>query len=220
MHLNFFFISLFLFIKGFSSVCYFIPPKEWSCVDPKLLSQYVNIGFVGKGKGIFNPSINLAHEKTDASLFEYIKAIKDSHKNEKNVTVRELGKIKNQIDGETFLLEISKKLPVGEIILLQTITKINDDIFILTSCVKKEELLKYKEDFITSFNSLKLTKSLLLEVTDKKQMKILEDKICSLKKKEISIQDFEKHLEQNYDELGKYWKILLLKEVYESNLPE
>jgi hypothetical protein len=208
------FILLFTFFQCHASICYFIPPQNWHCADPAKLSKEVLVGFIGKGDHAFNPSINLAQEKTEASLDEYIKAIKCSHKNEKNFQIREMGSFKNQIDGDSALIEITKNSPFGEIKLLQAITKKDDYVFILTGAVLKEELLKFKEAFFKSFKSLKIVDNLLKETPS--QSINLENKLSDLKQKKISIKEFEKHIEENYAYLGDYWKILILRQAYAS----
>ena len=208
-------ISLIFSFKCFSYTCYFIPPEKWNCCDPKKLSKHVYIGYVGKGKHLFNPSINLATEITEASLDEYIKAIKNAHKNVKNCEVRVIGKITNQIDGDTKLIEISKKISHGDIKILQCITKKDDDIFILTGAVLKSEFSKFKNDFLNSFKTLKLTEDLLLEPKEEKISLNLRNLFDDLKEKNITIKEFERHIEKNYNELGSYWKTLVLKKAYE-----
>lgn len=203
------------FFNCFSSICYFVPPNEWKCSDPQKMSKYVSIGFVGKSKSSFKPSINLASEKTDASLKEYIKAIKNSYKNEKKVTFREIGNLITSLNEKTILVEIDKKSPAGDVCMLQSVTKKNDEIFVLTGAVLKEEFLNLKEEFFRSFKSIKITENLLDEIADPSLKKQLDQKYNDLKEKKISIKDFEKHIEENYESLGSYWKILVLKQAYE-----
>jgi hypothetical protein len=203
-------------VHCFSNICYFVPPNNWQSSDPKKLSKYVSIGFVGKSKSPFKPSINLASEKTDATLKEYIKAIKNSYKNDKNATVREIGKLHTEIDEDTVLLEISKKSSFGDICLLQSVTKKNDDIFVLTGAVLKEELLKYKDDFFKAFKSIKITDNLIGELKENSQIETLKQQFKDLKEKKLSIKNLEKHIEENYSDLGSYWKILVLKQAYET----
>jgi hypothetical protein len=209
-------ILLFFTFKCFSEICYFVPPENWKSADPSKLSKYVSIGFVGKSRTSFKPSINLATEKTDASLKQYVKAIKDSYKNDKKAVFAQIGKIKNQIDGETILIEINKQSSFGEICLLQCITKKNDDMFVMTGAVLKEELLKFKDDFFKSFKSLKTTDDLILELKENSQVTTLKQKLNELKEKKISSEDFEKLIDENYNNLGSYWKILVLKLAYEN----
>ena len=210
-----FFLTVFS-INCFSNTYYFVPPPKWECSDPTKLSKYVAIAFVGKSKASFHPSINLASEKTEATLKEYIKAIKASYQNDRNVTLVSIGQLQNQLGGETELLEIIQPSPLGDICLLQCVTKLNEDIFVMTGAVLKEEILKFKKDFLNSFTSLKSTDNLFLEPKDKAQIDILNQKFEDLKKNKISMRDFEKHLENNYDDLGSYWKILVLKHANES----
>ena len=209
-------IPLFFSFKCFSEICYFVPPENWKSADPAKLSKYVSIGFIGKSKTSFKPSINLATEKTDASLKQYVKAIKESYKNDKKVTFTQIGKIENQINGETILIEIDKRSSLGEICLLQCITKKNDDMFVMTGAVLKEELLKFKDEFFKSFKSLKTTDDLILELKENSQIATLKQKINELKEKKISTGDFEKLIEEKYNNLGSYWKILVLKQAYEN----
>lgn len=206
---------IFCLIDCYSSVCFFVPPDGWQCADPKKLSKYVSVGFVGKSKSAFKPSINLAEEKTEASLKEYIKAIKNYYKNEKEVTFREIGHLITKMNEEAAVLEITKKSAAGDICILQSVTKKNDDMFVLTGAVLKKELLKYKDDFFNSFKSIKTSENLLFEVEDLSQRKILEQKYIDLKENKLSHKDFEKHVEENYNNLGSYWKILVLKQAYE-----
>jgi hypothetical protein len=211
-----FFFCFLLSFQSYASICYFIPPQNWCCADPAKLSKEVAVGFVGKGGSSFNPSINLASEKTEASLDEYILAIKNSYRNDKHSQVRELGKIKNEIEGESALIEITKESSFGEIKLLQSITKKEGAVYILTGAVLKEELLKFKEELFKAFKSLKLTDNLFQEPSLPYQATTLKDKFTDLKQKKISIKEFEKHLEENYTSLGNYWKILVLKQAYAS----
>lgn len=199
----------------FSSICYFAPPNDWKCSDPKKMSKYVSVGFIGKSKSSFKPSINLASEKTDASLKQYINAIKNSYKNEKEVTFREIGNLTSKLNEKTILVEIDKKSPAGDICILQSVTKKNDEIFVLTGAVLKEELLTLKEEFFRAFKSIKISENLLDEVEDPSLRRILEQKYCDLIEKKLSVKDFEKHIEENYESLGSYWKILVLKQAYE-----
>lgn len=204
------------FCYSYATVCYFIPPEKWTCIPPSKLSKYVNIAFVGKSKSSFHPSINLAEEQTEATLEEYIKAIKRLYINEKNTSIREIGSIKNRISSDNILLEISKNSPFGEIKQLQYITKKDGYVYILTASVLKKELLPFKDEFFKMFQSLKLTDNLAMEASEIGLAADLEKGLRDVKQKKISIQNFEKLIEKNYKPLGNHWKMLILKQAYES----
>jgi hypothetical protein len=206
-----FFISI-ISLKCYS-VCYFIPPKNFEVADPKALSQEVLIGFIKKGSS-FNPSLNLAEEKTKASLSEYVKAIKNIYKNDKNSFFRELGALETKA-GTAALVEISSRSTCGEIRLMQAVLISDGIAYVLTSCCSKEDFMKYLPDFMNSFKSLSLTNDLLSEIKEKEEKELLE-KILSDFKVKKNFLDLEKHVSNNYLELGSYWKILFLKEAYKS----
>ncbi len=194
------------------ALCYFIPPKNFEAADPKALSKEVLIGFIGKGIS-FRPSINLASEKTSASLKEYILAIKENCREEKKCFLREIGTIETKA-GKAFLLEISKS-SFMDIRLLQSVLIKEGEAYVLTACSSKEEFMKYQKEFIDSIKSLTITQNLLDEIKNKDERIALEKSLEELKKNK-NISSFQKEIFPRFDYLGAYWKILLLKQAYES----
>ncbi len=103
-----------------ASICYFQPPSDWECVCPKNLSEHVQVGFLGKSKTDFRPSINLSIEEVDLSLMAYVKLIREIHQTEMNLLWRDLGEFTSQA-GKGRLGEISSQSTFGEIKMLQGI---------------------------------------------------------------------------------------------------
>lgn len=207
-----FFFFLLSFSYAVSSVCYFIPPKNFEAADPRSLSKEVLIGFVGKSCSL-KPSVNLASENTTASLREYINAIKESYKDDKKCFLRELGTIDTK-SGKAFLIEISQTTSFADIRLMQAVLLKDNTAYVLTSCSSKEDFTKYQKEFLRCFNSLTVTSDLLDEIENKDEKLILEKGLLELKKNK-NLSAFEKLL-SHHDNLGAYWKILLLKKAYES----
>lgn len=215
MPIDFFKKTLFFTIisSKLFSVCYFIPPANFEAADPKNLSFEVQIGFVKKGSS-FNPSINLAEEKTGASLKEYVKAIKNNYKNDKNSFLRELGTIETKA-GRAALIEISSFSGGGQIRLMQAVLVSEGMAYVLTSCCSKEDFTTYLPDFMRAFKSLSLTDDLLSEIKENEKKKLLEKALSDYKVKK-KLNGLEKIVSDNCSELGSYWKILFLKEAYKS----
>ena len=203
----FLFFSSFIFCDAF-----FIPPKDWEIADPKKLSKHVDVGFIGKQKNSFRPSINLASEKTLSTLKEYVKAIKTLNQKDKNSSLRELGEINTQ-SGKAALLEITKKNSFGDLRLLQQVFIHKKRAYILTAAAKKEDFNGYQKEIISSLQSFKITSDLLSEIKDTQKKALLEQKIEEYKSlKNIKIlQDF---VLDNFNDLGPYWKILVLKKAF------
>lgn len=202
---------IFLFFTSLFSEVYFIPPKNWKCVDPKSLNKEVCIGFIKKGKGSFNPSINLAYEKSSLTLDEYIQLIKEDNKDDLNSDLRVLGRSKTSSGIDAQILEITKRTPMGTIMILQFICKLEEKIFVITSALAKDEISLYKDEILKSFKSLRSCSDLFSEIKDTQKKEILEKKIQNKEK------DLEKFLEQEFEELGFYWKTLVLQKYLTEN---
>ena len=205
-------LILFFFASKVFATCYFIPPSNWDYIDPNILSKHVVAGFVKSGSATFRPSINLAHEKTTATTFEYIKAIEKLHENDKKSIFRNLGKITTHA-GDATLLQITKNTSFGEICLLQTVLLQNANAYIITGAVLKNEFSKYKNEFMQVFKSLKITSDLLSEIKDPEKKTSLLQKYKNIKE---NPKEFEKYIIENFNDLGNYWKILITKQAYET----
>ena len=87
----FFFLSLFcfpLFSEEGSLYPLFSPPKNWQVAKPGSLAPKVKIGFFGKTKHAFPPSINLTEEPTQVDMPTYLKAVQKLYERDKDIRWR------------------------------------------------------------------------------------------------------------------------------------
>ena len=197
-------------------VCYFRPPRDWELVHPKQYTEHVQIGFVGKTSGQFRPSINLAIEKVDVSLKEYVKAVKKIHMAEPGAKWRDLGRFPMEA-GEGRLTEITNTSPFGEIRMLQALFVKDDTAYILTAAAPKEEMLKLTGDLLKSLGSLSLTPDLLDSVDNQKKedLKAIFSSLGSISSPEGQAkqwEDLQKKVIGGYPEMGSHWHYLVLRE--------
>lgn len=228
------FLTLFLGVLspkfGFCQTkpfCYFIPPAEWRSADPKMLSPHVQVGFFGKGKTAFHPSLNLATEEVDnATMKEYLKAVKEIHESDRNTSWRDLGKFQTHA-GTAELTEITTKNQWGEIKMLQIILIANKVAYIVTGAMLKEEFAVFRGPIIKAFRSLTITSDLFDSVSDQDKRKALKDAYVkttalqskneeTLKERKDAFDDFQKLVLNDYNEMGMHWQILLLKEAFDA----
>lgn len=232
-------IKSFLFLLTFlGNVCFagnsfsfFIPPKEWLVADPKMLSPRVKIGFLTKGKKEFCPSLNLATEKVDLSLEEYLKVIKTLHTQNKNNQWRDLGNFSTR-SGMGHLIEIGTKTPFGQARLLQLIFIKDKTAYVMTASALKEEFAIYYQEFQKAFQSLTITED-LFECREKESLKkAYEGLMAAWQKRPSPLQSFtvdedfherhflpfQKKVMEECCEMGGYWQILMLQYVQEKLL--
>src|SRR3990167_268663 len=148
--------------KPFSSqyIPIFKPPSEWEPALPKDHSPFLQIAFLGKGSTDLRPSVNLSVEEVDVSEKEYLKAVKAIHQAEPDTTWRDLGKFSTQA-GTGRLTEIAKKLPIGEMKMLQLILLKESKAYIITAAASKADYMKEQPRFFQIFRSFSLSESLL-----------------------------------------------------------
>lgn len=213
-------IGLFFISQGFASYHFFTPPDQFECINPKHLKKHVEIGFVGKSKKSFKPSINLAKESVSCSIQEYVKAVKEIHAPDPNIRLRTIGKCETKA-GTGRLLEMTMNSFFGKIRLLQCILIKDGQAFILTGAVKKEEFAKYYPVFLKAFSSFTQTDDLFscLNQDQKSRMnnyiqEIKKTKTALSKHYQKKLQDF---LLNDCKNLGKYWQILAFKKITEES---
>lgn len=216
-------------------VCVFTPPKGWMVADPKSLSPRVKISFLTEGKKEYCPSLNLASEKADLSLEDYLKAVKRIHQKDKNHRWRDLGKI-DTAAGEARLTEIESKTPFGPARLLQMI-HIHDKVaYVLTASALKSEFAAHSKEFQKAFHSFTIKEN-LFEMLEKKEQQeslktALQELLTAWQKSPSSIKShkvdededfqrahflpFQKKVVEEYSEMGSYWQILMLQFAYET----
>lgn len=211
-------MRLFLVLLAFISIaharqCYFFPPSGWEIAQLKTPSPHVKIGFIGKGSTDFRPSINLAFEEVDVSLKDYIKAVKELQLADPTTKWRDLGKFPTQA-GTGRLTEMSNTSPWGEIKIYQAIVVENNQAYILTAAVLKEDFPKFQAELMKSFRSLALTDDIWTPIPDANQRGQFQSFFTSLgsyEDKEEEWENLQKQVE-SISQLGPYWQFLALQE--------
>lgn len=202
------YLALILF---FTNLCYgayptFIPPQGWEIVSPKVPT--VKIVFLAKGPKSFRPSINLAiEEDVDISLTEYVKAVKEIHREDRMTNCRDLGPF---LKGE--LLELTQKSTLGEIKKLQYLVVQDNKAYILTAATLKEDFLSLQKEILQSFRSLQISKSLFTQIHDVEKQKELAQFFDNISN-EGDWKIFQSKVAEHKN-LGPYWAFLLLQEGY------
>jgi hypothetical protein len=148
-----------------NSFCYFVPPKGWHAAEAEQLSSHVKVGFIGKGRSSFCPSLNLALEEVALSAEKYVEAVKKLHQADKKNVWRDLGKIQTR-SGEAHLTAIDTKTEFGPVRLMQMILVKNGMAYVLTGAALKEEFSLLYKEFQGAFQSLTITNS---EVTNENE---------------------------------------------------
>lgn len=212
--------SLFLL----ASICYFTPPAGWAAAQPKNLSPHVKIGFVSPKISVFRPSINLALEKVDLSLKDYLQAVKKIHLSQPHTQWRDLGAFKLAA-GEGRLTEISSRSAYGDIKMLQAIYLSEQTAYILTAATLKKDYAAEQKDLLRSLQSMRLAPDLYAALSQENQKAQFQEFFHSLSgcpleersdawknQKWISLQTL---VQQHGSELGSYWQFLALQEGHE-----
>jgi hypothetical protein len=203
---------LYLFCSLFASICYFQPPAEWELVHPKQHTGHVQVGFVGKTSTQFRPSINLATEKVDVSLKEYVKSVRQLHLEENGTSWRDLGKFSMKA-GFGRLTEITNSCAWGEVKMLQALFVKEGTAYILTAAALKEDMIRYQRDFLRTLQSLQITEDLLGE---KEELKAFFAGLGSapVEEKKDQWADLQKLVIEKHPEMGSHWHFLVLKDGY------
>jgi hypothetical protein len=214
--------------------CFFLPPKDWEIADPSTLSPHVKIAFLKRSPKGFYPSINLAIEETQASLHDYLKAVRTLHEDH-HKHWRALGKVRTPA-GLAQLTEIDSKTDLGPVRILQLILLKEGYAYILTAAALKEEISDYYKDFQSAFRSLTLTSDLIhhipqldrREMLREKQQTLLQSAQESLSQQASLIEEspfqeqvwlpFQQFVTEQFKDMGAFWQILLLKNTQEKLL--
>jgi hypothetical protein len=190
----------------------------------------VKIAFVKKGLKGFCPSLNLAVEEVNVSLTEYLKAIKAIHEQDRNNHWRSLGKVRTSA-GLAQLTEIDTASECGAIRILQLILIHEGKSYVITAAALKEEFSTYYQEFQQAFRSLTLTSDLLSTVPQLERRELLQKMQRTLWNawaetpdgtsfEEESFQahhwqPFQKTIIENYEDMGAFWQVLMLKSTQE-----
>jgi hypothetical protein len=207
-----------------ASICYFHPPSEWECVAPKNISEHIQVGFLGKGKTDFRPSLNLAIEEVDLSLKAYVKVVRDIHEIEMNVPWRDLGEF-NFRGGKGRLGEITSQSPFGEVKMLQGILVKDGFAYILTGAALRDDFAENRGVFLKALRSLTLISDLFspnFNMENRENLKPRFDQYLSLESEEKRQQEWsslQKIVAEQHTSLGTHWHYLVLKEGYQNIFP-
>jgi len=200
---------------------FFIPPDNWKLADPKKLSPMVEVCFLGKGKTSFYPSVNIATEEIDISAKEYMSIVVKMHKNDPNIEFRALGKIKTKA-ATADLFELTTKTNFGLVKMLQMVVIKDKKVFVLTGSMHIDEFKTLSKSILRTFQSFQIVDNLTDCVSDQAKKQNLVKAIENLKESK-SIKDknwkrFEKMVLKDFKELGEFWQLQVMKDVYNKNI--
>lgn len=132
----------------------FTPPKGWMLADEKSLPRNVKIMVVGKGAYNYPPSINLAVEKYEGSLQDYLRFI-DTFNKKRGAEWKNLGKIQTEA-GEASLSQVDARNVWGVERQMHVILMREGIVYILTVAALKDEFSSFYKDFFASMRSMKI----------------------------------------------------------------
>jgi len=217
--------TLSVFSTETESFCLFTPPQGWELSDPRNPALQVQIAFLkNTGKG-FCPSINLAVEKTNVSMTEYLKAVKAIHEQDRNQRFRLLGKVRTKA-GLGQLIEIDAPSEWGPVRILQLLFVKEGHAYILTAAALKEEFANYYKEIQEAFRSLTLTPDLLSTIPQLERRESLKNKQHELlevwqqtvqkeSQRDKQWQKFQQTILDDFQDMGAFWQILVLKNTQE-----
>ncbi len=224
--------KLFFLILTFSSlnllsdekIPFFTPPKEWVIANPKTYTKYIKVAFTKNEKTICRPTINLSVQETDMDLDEYTNEAKKAHEIDPNITYKILGTIDLLNENlKASLSEVTKTAYSIDYKILQMIFVKYQTAYILTAACKKQDIINYYPTFIESFKTFELIDDLFSKVnTNSKKFNknILLEKYYDLlassrglndKQNKKNLVSFEKYLDKNYQNEGKYFSMLVIE---------
>ena len=220
-----FFLILILFsIKIFAEekTAFFIPPKNWVILNPKIYTKYIKVIFAKNEKTICRPTIILSMQETDLSLDDYTNKAKKEHEIDPNITYKILGPL-DLLNGKAILSEVCKTVNTIDYKILQLILIKDCIAYVLTAASKKEDIVDNYKIFTDSFKTFELLDDLFSKVSIKTKKNLLESKYKSLiasskkldeKQNTKNLVSFEKYLDKNYQNEGKYFTMLVVEKAF------
>lgn len=201
-----------------ASICYFQPPEKWECVKPADETGYVQIGFLGSGKTLFRPSLNLSIEQVDLGLKEYVKAVREIHEKEMHLPWRDLGEFVFKA-GKGRLGEITSHSALGEIKMLQAIFIKNGFAYILTGSAHRDDFAETRPLLLKALRSLTLAADLFAPISDtveRERIKKRYEQFVSLSPdaRDEEWKELQAILAKQSSILGSHWLYLALQEGY------
>lgn len=181
--------------------CFFIPPKGWEMIDPKVLLPEVKVMVKGKPKSDAHipPSLNLALENTDLSLREYLDAVREMNTSDESRNWAEVGTIRTKA-GEMVLTQLDLTTNWGEVRLFQAIMVKKGVAYVITATAQRDEFSLFSDDFNSSIASFTINKDIFQMVCDRAKRKELKTLVSQAKKEWKK--DFQLYREA-HPELGK-----------------
>jgi hypothetical protein len=211
---------------------YITPPAGWEIADPKFLAKSVQIAFLKKSATGFSPSVNLAIEKSNLSLPEYLNVIRQIYESDKHSRWRQLGKVHTQ-SGIGQLTEIDTDTEFGPVRMLQLILVKQGCTYVVTAAALKEQIAQYYKDFQATFRSLQITSDLISTVPQMERRdslkerserlissweKTIEQGVVSLAEPRFQKEHwlpFQNAVLKEFEDMGPHWQILMLKSIQE-----
>lgn len=187
----------------------FNSPEGWRLADPEALPPSVKLMVVGTGKSGFPPSINLAVEKFNGSIKDYLRIVK-SINDTQGAEWKDLGKIKTEA-GPASLSQVDSKSEWGDVKMMHVIIKKDNTIYILTAAALKEEFSKFYQDFFKSIHSLRFNKNVFDMIPKKELQNELKGEISTLK------EQFNKMILASMEENSHLSRDDMTREVFESD---
>ena len=196
---------------------YFHPPEGWQIADPKTYAPSVRIAFLLPRKGGFTPSLNLAEEEGVMDLDDYAEAVRKIHSSDPKNRWRKLGSLQTR-SGKALLTEIETQSNTRPIRLLQLLFLHEQSAYILTAAAPREEMGSLGKTFLNAFKSFTITENLLESIPEKERREALYQTLLEFKEKskESRFQEevwnpFQKRFLSEFNDMGAYWQLLLLK---------
>lgn len=197
---------------------FFSPPDKWEIANPESYAPSVSICFVKKGRSHFPVSINLASERTSASLDEYVNAVQKIHEQDKRTSWKELGTL-NTRAGTATLTQIDTTTELGPARMLQLLFLKNGQAYVMTAAALKEEVKAHYGTFIETFKSFTITSNLLDSIVNMQRKVSLTreiERIQSSKDWSNKLLTFQKRFMKQFSDLGTHWQLLVLSDIREA----
>lgn len=187
----------------------FLEPSGWKVADPSKLPPSIKIGFVGKKEGAISPSFNYVTEKTTLSQEEFTDLLKEKYGKERKRHATLLGPISAPAGSGT-LLQIDTLDTFAHIRQWQSIWVIDGTAHILTTTSSKENFNSKVP--LSIFQSFRLVENPLDAISDLARKLELTERIQNASTSHSQIL-LEKWVDENFSDMGVYWKIQLFKQI-------
>lgn len=224
--LLFCFITISTLLLSEEPFYYFKAPQDWKIATDVSLSPKVKIGYTENEKKNFIASINLATEKTDASIDEYLERVSMIHESTPSTSWKSLGSIQTQ-SGKAHLTQIDNKSPIGDIRILQSILIDHGYAYILTGVCLKKDIGNHHQRFLDTFSSFFVHSDYLESIDEKTKKASLQKQILQMKSSiqpssttlitldSSLMQSFTSFLRKEFSEKGSYWQSKVITHVLE-----